>query len=214
MQYADRTGRSLGGSTLQDRFLENLYASFLGRMLIKPLVHPAVSKICGVFLDSPLSAPIIPGFMKSAGICAEDCETPAGGRYRSFNAFFTRRMLPEARPFDARDHILCSPLRRVCKRLSHPRTCVSPSSTPNIRWAALRDSGLAARCAGGTALLLRLTVSDYHRYAYVDRGRRSSYLQDPGVLHTVNPAAASRRPVYKRKPREYSLLPQFLLAQC
>ena len=94
MQYADRTGRSLGGSTLQDRFLENLYASFLGRMLIKPLVHPAVSKICGVFLDSPLSAPIIPGFMKSAGICAEDCETPAGGRYRSFNAFFTRRMLP------------------------------------------------------------------------------------------------------------------------
>lgn len=49
MQYADRTGRSLGGSTLQDRFLENLYASFLGRMLIKPLVHPAVSKICGVF---------------------------------------------------------------------------------------------------------------------------------------------------------------------
>ena len=34
MQYADRTGRSLGGSTLQDRFLENLYASFLGRMLI------------------------------------------------------------------------------------------------------------------------------------------------------------------------------------
>ena len=48
MQYADRTGRSLGGSTLQDRFLENLYASFLGRMLIKPLVHPAFSKICGV----------------------------------------------------------------------------------------------------------------------------------------------------------------------
>ena len=109
MQYADRTGRSLGGSTLQDRFLENLYASFLGRMLIKPLVHPAVSKICGAFLDSPLSAPFIPGFMKSAGISTEGCETPAGGRYRSFNAFFTRRMLPQARPFDARDHILCSP---------------------------------------------------------------------------------------------------------
>ena len=32
MQYADRTGRALGGSTLQDRFLENLYACFLGRM--------------------------------------------------------------------------------------------------------------------------------------------------------------------------------------
>ena len=70
----------------------------------------------------------------------------------------------------------------------------------------LRDSGLAARYAGGTALLLRLTVSDYHRYAYVDRGRRSSYRRIPGVLHTVNPAAASRRPVYKENSREYSLL--------
>lgn len=207
MQYADRTGRSLGGSTLQDRFLENLYASFLGRMLIKPLVHPAFSKICGVFLDSPLSAPIIPGFMKSAGICAEDCETPAGGRYRSFNAFFTRRMLPEARPFDVRDHILCSPCDGFASVYPiHKNMRITIKHTQYTLEQLLRDSGLAARYAGGTALLLRLTVSDYHRYAYVDRGRRSSYRRIPGVLHTVNPAAASRRPVYKENSREYSLL--------
>lgn len=207
MQYADRTGRSLGGSTLQDRFLENLYASFLGRMLIKPLVHPAVSKICGVFLDSPLSAPIIPGFMKSAGICAEGCETPAGGRYRSFNAFFTRRMLPEARPFDARAHILCSPCDGFASVYPiHKNMHITIKHTQYTLDQLLRDSGLAARYAGGTALLLRLTVSDYHRYAYVDRGRRSSYRRIPGVLHTVNPAAASRRPVYKENSREYSLL--------
>ena len=186
MQYADRTGRSLGGSTLQDRFLENLYASFLGRMLIKPLVHPAFSKICGVFLDSPLSAPIIPGFMKSAGICAEDCETPAGGRYRSFNAFFTRRMLPEARPFDARDHILCSPCDGFASVYPiHNNMRITIKHTQYTLEQLIRDSGLAARYAGGTALLLRLTVSDYHRYAYVDRGRRSSYRRIPGVLHTV-----------------------------
>ena len=149
MQYADRTGRSLGGSTLQDRCLENLYASFLGRMLIKPLVHPAFSKICGVFLDSPLSAPIIPGFMKSAGICAEDCETPAGGRYRSFNAFFTRRMLPEARPFDARDHILCSPCDGFASVYPiHNNMRITIKHTQYTLEQLLRDSGLAARYAG------------------------------------------------------------------
>ena len=175
MQYADRTGRSLGGSTLQDRFLEDLYASFLGRMLIKPLVHPAVSKICGAFLDSPLSAPFIPGFMKSAGISTEGCETPAGGRYRSFNAFFTRRMLPQARPFDARDHILCSPCDGFASVYPiHKNMRITIKHTEYTLDQLLRDSGLAARYTGGTALLLRLTVSDYHRYAYVDRGRRSS----------------------------------------
>ena len=148
-------------------------------MLIKPLVHPAVSKICGVFLDSPLSAPIIPGFMKSAGICAEGCETPAGGRYRSFNAFFTRRMLPEARPFDARDHILCSPCDGFASVYPiHKNMRITIKHTQYTLEQLLRDSGLAARYAGGTALLLRLTVSDYHRYAYVDRGRRSSLPQD------------------------------------
>lgn len=207
MQYADRTGRSLGGSTLQDRFLENLYACFLGRMLIKPLTHPAVSGICGAFLDSPLSAPFIPGFRKSAGISMEGCETPAGGKYRTFNAFFTRRMLPEARPFDTRDHILCSPcdgFASVYPIRKNMRLTIK--HTEYTLDQLLKDSGLAARYAGGTALLLRLTVSDYHRYAYVDRGRRSSYRRIPGVLHTVNPAAAGRLPVYKENSREYSLL--------
>lgn len=154
MQYADRTGRTLGGSTLQDRFLEDLYSSLLGRMLIKPLIHPAVSKICGVFLDSPLSAPFIPAFMKSAGISTEGCETPAGGRYRSFNAFFTRRMLPEARPFDARDHILCSPCDGYASVYPiRKNTRITIKHTEYTLDQLLRDSGLAARYAGGTALL-------------------------------------------------------------
>ena len=40
----------------------------------------------------------------------------------------------------------------------------------------------------------------------MDRGRRSSYRRIPGVLHTVNPAAAIRRPVYKEISWEYYLL--------
>ena len=207
MKYADRTGRVPGGSTLQDRFLEHLYASLPGRILLKPLVHPIISRICGCFLDSPLSAILIPAFKKSSGISLEGCERPAGGRYRSFNAFFTRRMVPDARPFDSSDSILCSPCDGFIS--AYPIRKNMGLTIKHREYTLdqlLRDSRLSARYCGGTAVLLRLTVSDYHRYAYIDQGQRSSYRHIPGVLHTVNPAAASRRPIYKENTREYSLL--------
>ena len=207
MQYADRSGRSPGGSTLQDRFLENLYSSLPGRLLLKPLVHPAISGFFGRILDSPFSAVLIPPFRRASGITLEGCEKPAGGRYRSFNAFFTRRMLPEARPFDLSPRVLCSPCDGFASAYPIRRnTRLTIKHTEYTLDQLLGDRKLAARYAGGTALLLRLTVSDYHRYAYVDQGLRSSYRRIPGVLHTVNPAAASRRPIYKENTREYSLL--------
>lgn len=207
MQYTDQTGRSISGPSVQDRFLEHLYASIPGRMLLKPLVHPAVSRVCGYVLDSPLSAAFIPAFKKLAGITLEGCETPAGGRYRSFNAFFTRRMLPEARPFDNSPHALCSPCDGFASAYPIQKDMsLTIKHTEYTLPQLLRDQKLAARYAGGTALLLRLTVSDYHRYAYVDHGLRSSYRRIPGVLNTVNPAAACRKPIYKENTREYSLL--------
>lgn len=207
MQYADRNGRSLGGSSLQDHFLETLYGSLAGRILLKPLVHPGLSRVCGHFLDSPLSGALIPCFRKLTGITIEGCETPAGGRYRSFNDFFTRRMLPESRPFGTDDRILYSPCDGFAS--AYPIRRDLGLTIKHTRYSLeqlLRDRQLAARYAGGTALLLRLTVSDYHRYSYIDHGLRSSYRRIPGILHTVNPAAASRHPIYKENTREYALL--------
>ena len=70
----------------------------------------------------------------------------------------------------------------------------------------LKDHKLASRYTGGTALVFRLTVSDYHRYAYIDDGKRSSYRRIPGILNTVNPSAAASRPIYKENTREYTLI--------
>ena len=207
MKYADRNGRVLGDDSAQDRLLELLYGSLPGRILMKPLVHPAISRLSGYFLDSPLSASLIPAYRKLAGISLKDCEIPAGGRYRSFNAFFTRRLLPDARSFGCGYGILPSPCDGLVSaypiakgmRLTIKHTTYS---LPQL----LRDRKLASRYSGGTAVLLRLTVSDHHRYAYVDDGIRSPYRHIPGALHTVNPAAAGRRPIYKENTREYGLL--------
>ena len=54
--------------------------------------------------------------------------------------------------------------------------------------------------------MFRLCVEDYHRYIYVDDGRVGETVRIPGVLHTVNPVANDKFPIYKENTREYSLL--------
>lgn len=70
----------------------------------------------------------------------------------------------------------------------------------------LRDKTLARAYDGGTLLLFRLTVDDYHRYCYVDSGEKSKNHWLPGVFHTVNPAAAAVYPIYKENTRCYSFI--------
>ena len=65
---------------------------------------------------------------------------------------------------------------------------------------------MARRYQGGYACIFRLTVDDYHRYCYVDNGRKSMNIRIPGVFHTVNPAANEVCPIYKENTREFSLL--------
>ena len=70
----------------------------------------------------------------------------------------------------------------------------------------LRSGHMARRYQGGYACIFRLTVDDYHRYCYVDNGRKSMNIRIPGVFHTVNPAANEVCPIYKENTREFSLL--------
>ena len=78
--------------------------------------------------------------------------------------------------------------------------------TPYTIESLLRSRRLAERYDGGWAFVFRLTVDDYHRYCYIDEGRKSRNIHIPGVFHTVNPVANDMVPIYKENTREYSLL--------
>ena len=69
----------------------------------------------------------------------------------------------------------------------------------------VRSHRLAEHYRGGKLLLFRLTVSDYHRYCYIDSGHKSKNYRIPGILHTVHPIAAGERSIYKENSREFSL---------
>ena len=71
-------------------FLRFLYRTTIGRVLLKVIVHPRISKIAGWFLDSKLSKIVIPYFMKKNNITLDDIDIPDGG-FLSFNDFFKRK---------------------------------------------------------------------------------------------------------------------------
>lgn len=203
-KVADRQGNIQEENSLQDRFLAWMYGHLAGRILLRPLVTPAFSRIGGRVLSTRLSALAVKPFVRSNHIDLTLCEKQ---NFSSYNDFFTRKLRPEARAVDMSGNVFISPCDgrlSVCEigensvlEIKHTRYSLE---------SLLKDRKLPRAFSGGIAWVFRLCVDDYHRYIYVDDGAKSSNHRISGVYHTVNPVANDCRPIYKENTREYSLL--------
>ncbi len=204
MIWRDRNGNLVPGDDGQDRFLEWMYGTRPGRLLVKLMIRPGVSRAAGWLLDRRVSALAVRPFIRKNHICMDDFEQR---RFRSFNDFFTRRVLPGKRPVDdAPGHLIAPCDSKLTVYDIRPDSRFRVKGTEYTLEGLLQSKELAETFLGGTLLLFRLTVGDYHRYTYIDSGFVTSSTRIPGVFHTVNPAAASRCPIYRENTREYSLL--------
>ena len=85
MDYIDLQGKKVSNITNQDKLLSFLYTNIFGRMLLKPLIQPQVSKLAGRYLSSAHSKWLISKFIERNEInmdIYEECD------YSSFNDFF------------------------------------------------------------------------------------------------------------------------------
>ena len=204
MIWRDRNGNLVPGDDGQDRFLEWMYGTRPGRLLVKLMIRPGVSRAAGWLLDRRVSALAVRPFIRKNHICMDDFEQR---RFRSFNDFFTRRVLPGKRPVDDAPAHLSAPCdSKLTVYDIRPDSRFRVKGTEYTLEGLLQSKELAETFLGGTLLLFRLTVGDYHRYAYIDSGFVTGSTRISGVFHTVNPAAASRCPIYRENTREYSLL--------
>lgn len=184
--------------------LRFLYHTPLGRLLLKPLCARPISRLCGRFLDSPLSKPLIRPFVRRNGIRLEDFFSDS---FRCFNDCFSRRIRPELRPVDPSPDALVAPCDGLLSVYPIQKDTVIPAKQSLYTISDLLGGDPAAsRFEGGTCLVFRLCVNHYHRYCYPDSGRplRSAFI--PGELHTVRPIALEQLPVFVRNCREYALL--------
>lgn len=202
MKYRD--GRLIDQRDGQDRLLEKLYGSMWGRMLLRVLVCPSISKAVGCFLSTRLSTCLIQPFIRNNSIDMSQFEPVS---YGSYNEFFSRKIRPEMRPVDPEEAHLIAPCDSKLTVL--PITPDASFCLKHTRYTVeslVRSREIAQKYQGGYALIFRLTVSDYHRYCYIADGEKTENVRIPGVLHTVNPIANDRYPIYKENAREYSIL--------
>lgn len=204
MVQITRDGTRLEAAGSQDRILKKLYGNAFGRMLLKLLTRPFLSKVVGWFLSTRLSCGLIKRFIRKHSIDMEQFEPV---KYRSYNEFFSRKIRPEIRPVDTDPKHLISPCDSKLTALQiTPDSILTLKNTAYTVSSLLRSDALAAEYAGGYALIFRLTVDDYHRYCYVADGQKDANTFIRGVLHTVNPIANDYYPIYKENSREYSIL--------
>ena len=204
MHCKDREGRIVHKDNGQDNFLKNLYGTSIGRKFLKILINPCISKLGGAFLSTKLSSLLVKPFIKANNIDMSDYTERA---YASFNDFFTRDLKPGKRFINRDKEVLISP--------SDGRVSVyeiDDNMTFNIKDSyytveSLTHSKKAANYyKGGTCVIIRLCVDNYHRYCYIDNGYKTTNKFIEGVLHTVNPVACEYYDIYKENSRECSLL--------
>jgi len=199
-----RDGTMIDQPNGQDRLLRLMYASVVGRMLLRPLVSPIVSRAAGRFLSGSLSRVLIKPFVRRNNIDLTQFEPVT---YGSYNEFFSRKIRSGQRPIDACPDHLISPCDSKLTALKiSPESRFSLKHTEYTLASLLRSEALAKKYSGGYALVFRLTVDDYHRYCYIADGEKGENVRIPGILHTVNPVANDHYPIYKENSREYSVL--------
>lgn len=163
-----------------------------------------MSKVCGCFLDSHFSKPLIKSFIRKNHIQIEDYYHD---NFHSFNDCFSRKIKEELRPIDMDcDHFI-SPCDGLLSAYCITDGLVIPVKQSEYSIASLlQNEELAERYKDGICLVFRLCVNHYHRYCYIDSGKKGKNVFIPGKLHTVRPIALDSRPVFVENCREYTVM--------
>lgn len=181
-----------------------LYKNLFGRVILSLATKRFVSSIAGWYLNRKKSTKYIKGFIESNNI---DMSDYVERDYKSFNDFFSREIKPNKRIFskDKKDFCAPSDSKLIVYKITKDQEFTIKGKKYTIN-RILRDSKIAEEYENGYFMVFRLSVDDYHRYAYIDNGRVLSNKKIKGKYHTVGPIAFERHKVYEENHREYDVL--------
>jgi len=181
-----------------------LYNTVFGRILLKLITKPSVSKLAGAILRCPASRVFIKRFIAQNGIKMSDYRNV---KYKSFDDFFVREIKEGYRPFPPDENSLASPCDG--KVTVYPITPDSVFRIKNSLYSVkslLQDKSLADKYTGGICMVFRLSPDDYHRYCFVDDAEIIKVRKINGLLHTVRPIAYQNHAVFCQNSRELTVM--------
>jgi phosphatidylserine decarboxylase len=197
VHFRDRqNGQLVPESIPAEGALRWFYRTRLGYLLTRFCARRAsFCRLYGWWQNRPSSCRQILPFAARHRIDLAEVELPPD-QYPSFNAFFSRRLKPEVRPFVQAPEVLCAPAdgkALVCPCLG--AHTLLPVKGAQVAVAQILDSEEEARpYAGGAALVVRLAPYDYHRFHFPDSGQAGSARYLGKKYHSVNPLALERVP--------------------
>jgi len=173
-----------------------------------PALSRAVGRLADLRLPGFLLRPVLRLYVRAYGVDLEEAADPVHS-FRTFNAFFTRRLRAGARPIDG-DAVVVSPsdsrLRAISPVPADGRLEQIKGSTYSIE-ALLGSAEDAAPFLGGVHATLYLSPSMYHRVHSPVDGRIGACRHVPGRRFPVNAAGVRSVPgLFVRNERVALLL--------
>ncbi len=173
-----------------------IYESPLGRAALWLLVKRAVfSRWYGWRMNRTASRAMIAPFIERYGIDVNEM-ADAPESFPHFNAFFSRKLKPAARPLAMDADTIIFPADG--RHFAIPNIAANDGIfIKGVRFnlaALLDDAALAGRFAGGALLISRLCPVDYHRFHFPCAGTPGEPRMVNGPLYSVNPIALRQRP--------------------
>lgn len=190
------------------KYIEWSYSSPVGKGVTELITKKKLfSKAYGSFCDTPLSKRKINSFIDTFNIDMNECVKPIN-EFTSFNDFFTRKLIPSARPINMSKEILISPgdgRLLAFNNIDLNKIVQIKGFTYSLKELMGGDS-IAEKYQGGVCLILRLCPTDYHRFHFVDSGVCSETKKIQGHYYSVNPIALNKVPeLFCKNKREWSL---------
>jgi phosphatidylserine decarboxylase len=157
------------------------------RVLPRKHLSRALGRMADVQASPPLVRRAVGAFVRYYDVDMSEVDVPEGG-FSSFNEFFTRRLVPGARPVDPDPGAVVSPADGRVDGVGPlgPETSLQVKGQGYRVDQLLGDPDEAARFDGGSFFVCYLSPRDYHRVHAPVGGRVSHVHHVPGTLFPVN----------------------------
>ena len=172
-----------------ERWMRLIYENPVGGASLLWLVkRKAVSRVYGLYCRTPMSAKVIPKFIRQYNIDMAGCK----GHYKNFAQFFSREK--EGVAFPQEPGALGSPcegLVSVFHNIKADQVVAAKGASFSLS-ELFADGSLAKEYEGGTMVSIRLTPANYHRMHFFDGGTVTGTRMIKGDLYSVSPLALNR----------------------
>ena len=160
-------------------------------------------------LESPLKNPIIRLFIRVFNVDMSESAQQSPEQFSSFNAFFTRELIPSARPIDDQTNsIVCPADGRISQITSYENDQVIQAKGQYYSMSELLggDNDYGTLCTSGNFANIYLSPRNYHRVHMPFDGQLLEMIYVPGRLFSVAPYSAEViKGLYTRNERVISI---------